>query len=651
MQEKLSESFMQVRKILCDTYEPFLLDKPEIQKVWFKYVSLRDSRIEEALKKAVKNSLQELHKVVGDDKIPAIAIFKLSVEIENQKLVFKPDTDYLHRMFEITIQSMIQILRNFRKMEVVMHEERKKRIEEHRLLKEKELKQNPMLAQRRGYDQQNYQCEEFSSKDNEAYYLSISADKDVDNMAVKILANLKKTCDSLVKGSLTDPWKKQQIYWSNAGPREKFVEYLLKPGEDIHNTKSLIEKLELDQMEIQSQKTTEKIGCIVLDNTMIKSAIVDLLYSQQKTTLMTVHKIASQDLNKLYDYFSQNELTLRPQPYDHQQLKHSMDVLNECKAQKKEKEASLKPIEDKFKLLEDYQQTLKEEEMQRKNNLREALNEFNLMLDSIEARNAKVYQEFFQETMKSLIEFQKDTSDNKIHFQANAPFQCGNLTNEKAFNMLNEYKENVKLLRNKEDKMKFSFDLFKINYAPSPDLETVEKEIDSLEKIWKIKQEYDNQWEQIQQIKFKDFNNDELDDLADEYLTKINQQPKEVKKWEIISYIKNQIEQFRQTLPLIKMLREKYMRPRHWDRLQKQLGAILDYESDTFTLQEIFRINLLNYQEQVREACEVAREEYKIESALALIDTKWQQLNLVMDEHPTKKVCNNLKNRSYSKLK
>lgn len=40
-----------------------------------------------------------------------------------------------------------------------------------------------------------------------------------------------------------------------------------------------------------------------------------------------------------------------------------MDVLNECKAQKKEKEASLKPIEDKFKLLEDYQQTLKEEEM------------------------------------------------------------------------------------------------------------------------------------------------------------------------------------------------------------------------------------------------------------------------------------------------
>lgn len=129
----------------------------------------------------------------------------------------------------------------------------------------------------------------------------------------------------------------------------------------------------------------------------------------------------------------------------------------------------------------------------------------------------------------------------------------------------------------------------------------------------------------------------ELDDLADEYLSKINSQPKEMKKWEIVNYIKNQVEQFRQTLPLIKMLREKYMRARHWEKLQKHLGAILDYESDTFTLQEIFRINLLSYQDSVREVCEVAREEYKIESALALIDSKWQQLNLNMDEHPSKK--------------
>jgi len=47
-------------------------------------VDKRDQKIEDALKKAVKNSLLELHKIVGDDdKMQAQPIFKLSVEIEN----------------------------------------------------------------------------------------------------------------------------------------------------------------------------------------------------------------------------------------------------------------------------------------------------------------------------------------------------------------------------------------------------------------------------------------------------------------------------------------------------------------------------------------------------------------------------------------
>lgn len=32
------------------------------------------------------------------------------------------------------------------------------------------------------------------------------------------------------------------------------------------------------------------------------------------------------------------------------------------------------------------------------------------------------------------------------------------------------------------------------------------------------------------------------------------------------------------------------MRPRHWGTLREKIGAIIEYESDTFTLQEIFKI-------------------------------------------------------------
>jgi hypothetical protein len=52
--------------------------------VWFNYLKQIDHKIEEALKKSVKNSLMELYRVIGDpDKgVQAIPVFILEVGLE-----------------------------------------------------------------------------------------------------------------------------------------------------------------------------------------------------------------------------------------------------------------------------------------------------------------------------------------------------------------------------------------------------------------------------------------------------------------------------------------------------------------------------------------------------------------------------------------
>lgn len=42
--------------------------------------------------------------------------------------------------------------------------------------------------------------------------------------------------------------------------------------------------------------------------------------------------------------------------------------------------------------------------------------------------------------------------------------------------------------------MKFGFDLFTINYVPSPELEFMEKEIANLEDVWNTKEKWDQQY-------------------------------------------------------------------------------------------------------------------------------------------------------------
>jgi dynein heavy chain len=56
-----------------------------------------------------------------------------------------------------------------------------------------------------------------------------------------------------------------------------------------------------------------------------------------------------------------------------------------------------------------------------------------------------------------------------------------------------------------------------------------------------------------------------------------------MRKWDIVTYFKTSIDTFKSVLSLIKSLREKYMRERHWGRLQKDISQSIDPEADDFT--------------------------------------------------------------------
>lgn len=123
------------------------------------------------------------------------------------------------------------------------------------------------------------------------------------------------------------------------------------------------------------------------------------------------------------------------------------------------------------------------------------------------------------------------------------------------------------------------------------------------------------------------------EEVEDDFLRKVLGYPKDVKQWEVVVNLKSQLEMFRQTLPLIKLLKDPFIRERHWEKISKQLGSNIDPQAEDFTLGSVFKLNLGQYAESVREICEVAKEEYKIESALEKIEKKWENLNLEMEPH------------------
>ena len=246
-------------------------------------------------------------------------------------------------------------------------------------------------------------------------------------------------------------------------------------NDPVGNLKSQIENFENIQSEIQAQKTTEKSGCIVLDNTNIKTTLVDIMILWQTALLTAIQERACSEVNNLHTKFQTSAMSLGPTPLEHNGLNKNTDLLNTLTEEKHSIEAKLGPLEDKFKLLEEYSISMREDDIQKKNSLRDAWQEFVAMLERIQKRNERVSSELYYETMKSLEDFTKETGDNKYAFQIHAPFSSNGITTEKANSTLNEYRDLTKALRKREEKMRFGVDLFKISYAPSADLEYVEQ--------------------------------------------------------------------------------------------------------------------------------------------------------------------------------
>jgi dynein heavy chain len=63
---------------------------------------------------------------------------------------------------------------------------------------------------------------------------------------------------------------------------------MLYRNDPVTNLKTQIENFEFFQGEIQAQHTTAKQGCIILDNTSIKSTLVDIMILWQNAILKAI---------------------------------------------------------------------------------------------------------------------------------------------------------------------------------------------------------------------------------------------------------------------------------------------------------------------------------------------------------------------------
>ncbi len=114
----------------------------------------------------------------------------------------------------------------------------------------------------------------------------------------------------------------------------------------------------------------------------------------------------------------------------------------------------------------------------------------------------------------------------------------------------------------------------------------------------------------------------------EEFQLACKKMPKELRGWDAYIELKKTVDDFLESLPLIELLANPSLRPRHWAALEELTGQKLNVGSDTFKLSSLLDAGLLNHGDDVEEIATSAVKELAIEGKLQAIADDWSARTL-----------------------
>ncbi|KPJ08753.1 Dynein heavy chain 8, axonemal [Papilio machaon] len=141
--------------------------------------------------------------------------------------------------------------------------------------------------------------------------------------------------------------------------------------------------------------------------------------------------------------------------------------------------------------------------------------------------------------------------------------------------------------------------LFGMEVKDYPILHQKKKEFNLLSKLYSLYLAVMNSIDGYLETPWVEIDIEQIVAQLTEFDLRCRKLPRGMKDWPAFIDLKNKIDDFNQTCPLLELMADKSMKERHWKRLEDLMHCVLDVESPTFTLANVMEAPLLKYKEDV----------------------------------------------------
>ncbi|KAG9487629.1 hypothetical protein GDO78_007442 [Eleutherodactylus coqui] len=475
-------------------------------------------------------------------------------------------------------------------------------------------------------------CPSQKSEDDESiiysFYNDIYQNPHITEQALLINQNMHKLLTSLIK--YLNIWKRYRPLWKldKAIVLEKFA--ARNPSCIMYDeTLQFYSRLAL---EVAQQP-------LIKDEQCIRLYLGPLAYTVQENARIWVNSLghllnesAREQLYSLRDELDKLSINLVTTPDTLEDLKFVLATIADIRDMSLVVEMRYRDIQERYRTLTMYNIEFDEEEKVLAEKITHIWEALFLESKQVDHSLGKVKRKFTQITKDQIENYKNQMLQFAELFRSEGPGAVGDDLDQ-GLQVLDAYeKELVKYEKNRQE-LANAEKLFDLPITLYPELLQVQKEMKGLRQIYDIYSAQKLAKEEWSQTLWANLNVQILQDGIDKFLKTFRKLPKEIRSLPVAFYLESKMKEFKDSIPLLLDLKNEALRDRHWKDLMTKTGTSFEMNPDTFTLENMFAMELHKYGDVISNIVASAVKELSIEKGVKEIVDTWENMKFTVQKY------------------
>ncbi|XP_053555751.1 dynein axonemal heavy chain 10 [Bombina bombina] len=460
------------------------------------------------------------------------------------------------------------------------------------------------------------------------FFSDISQNPQIIEQAIIMSQNMHRLLSSLMK--YLEQWKKYRFLWKmdKAIAMEKFA--IKKPSCVFYDEKlQFYTKLAQEVIRLPPIK----------DEQCIRLYLGPLVYTVQENARSWVislgsllNESAQVELYNLRDELESLSVNLKQAPNTLDDLKFVLATIANIRDMSMMVEIRIRDILERYRTLTMYNIEFDEEEKVLADKITVIWEELFQESKLVDQSLGKVKKTFTQITKDQIEEYKKELAEFAERFRLEGPGSVGEDL-DKGLQILTVYEKELLNYEKERQKLANAEKLFDLPITMYPDLIQVQKEITGLRQIYDLYNAQKLAKEEWSQTLWANLNVQVLQDGIESFLKGFRKLSKEIRTLPVAFYLESKMKEFKDSIPLLLDLKNESMRDRHWKDLMTRTSTSFEMNPDTFTLENMFAMELHKYVDVISDIVASAVKELSIEKGVKDIVDTWENMKFTVQRY------------------